>query len=207
MFTLRAELSRARMFTVKQHLLSRGLDPRLYHCVIDESERVATFSLFNISGQYVGYQVYRPDSHSKKNNCPREGRYFTYLPAQTDGVFGLERNTGKGPLFIVEGVFKAVALHNMGFDAIAVLTSHPKRMKPWFRILCATRPLIGIGDGDDAGKKLVATIGRGACSPKDLDEMTPEEIQEFSQRYAKASDDVNRKLMSGTTVVYWDNWA
>ena len=67
-------------------------------------------------------------------------------------------------------------MHRLGFNALAVLTSTPKRLKPWFRILRQTWNLVAIGDNDDAGRKLVNIVGKGFQSPADLDEMTDEEI-------------------------------
>ena len=145
----------------------------------DNGHPVLAVDLFNLSGQMVGYQVYRPWSTDKKCNDPKTGRYYTYATEGVDAVFGLETDTGTGPLFTVEGIFKAAKLHDLGYNAIAVLTSHPKRMRPWFRILRKKRRLIGIGDIDHAGKKLVNTIKEGGLSPIDLDEMSDQDVHEF----------------------------
>lgn len=166
------------MMEVKQHLISRGMDPDLYN--VQYGEDTATFFLYNRSGQIVGFQQYRPNETSKKINDPRLSRYFTYITESYDGVFGLEvLDTSKDYIFIVEGVFKAAVLHRLGYNAIAVLTDHPKRMKSWFRVLRRTFKLIAIGDNDSAGQRLVNTVGNGICSPCDLDEMPDEEIESF----------------------------
>ena len=169
------------METQLEHLISRGMDPSRYPVFYDPEEGIITFLLFNGMGDLVGYQQYRPDQPSKqKKNDPKTGRYFTYLPKDTDGVFGLDvLNHTDRTIYVVEGVFKAAVLHRLGFNAIAVLTSTPKRLKPWFRILRQTWNLIAIGDPDDAGKKLVNTVGRGFQSPLDLDEMSDEGIFEL----------------------------
>lgn len=159
------------------HLQSRGMDTSLYQFGFDDEERKATFYLYNLSGQIVGYQRYSPDLDKKKNNDPKDCRYYTYLPEGRDGVFGLELlNEEDRTLYIVEGLFKAAVLHRLGFNAVAVLTSTPKRLKPWFRILKATWKLVAIGDADPAGEKLVRMVGNGFTSPKDLDEMSDQEI-------------------------------
>ena len=166
------------METQRNHLISRGMDPSRYPIFYDPEEGIITFLLFNYNGGVVGYQQYRPDQPSKqKKNDPKTGRYFTYLPKDTDGVFGLDvlDHTDR-TIYIVEGVFKAAVLHRLGFNALAVLTSTPKRLKPWFRILRPTWNLVAIGDNDDAGRKLVNIVKRGFQSPQDLDEMSDEEI-------------------------------
>jgi len=169
------------METQRNHLISRGMDPSRYPISYDPEEGIITFLLFNYNGGIVGYQQYRPDQASKqKKNDPKTGRYFTYLPKDTDGVFGLDvlDHTDR-TIYIVEGVFKAAVLHRLGFNALAVLTSTPKRLKPWFRILRQTWNLVAIGDNDDAGRKLVNIVKRGFQSPQDLDEMSDEEILEL----------------------------
>ena len=166
-----------------RHLKERGMDPSLY-CGVGYSYSATkiTFPLWNLSGQMVGYQAYRPNKVSKKNNNPKYSRYFTFLK-EKDGVFGLETlDYSKKIVYIVEGIFKAGTLHRLGYNAIAVLTNHPKRLKPWFKILRAKGLiLIAIGDNDEAGNKLVSTIKSGFCSPKDLDELTDKEIHDLLQ--------------------------
>lgn len=165
------------------HLKSRGMDPYRYSMAIDEVNRVVTFYLHNGTGDLVGYQIYRPDSTDKKNNDPKLGRYYTYLPKQVDGVFGLEQlNDDNGIIYIVEGIFKAAVLHRLGYNAIAVLTSSPKRLKPWFKIMRQKWSLVAIGDPDAAGQRLVNIVGKGFTSPKDLDEMTDDEIRELLRK-------------------------
>lgn len=165
-------------FDMRAHLIGRGMNPDLYAVWYDDD--VATFPLYNGADRWVGYQEYRPHFTSKKNNDPKEGRYYTYLPSGVDGVFGLEAlNHDQKTIYVVEGVFKAAVLHRLGYNAIATLSSHPKRMDSWFTILGANFDLVAIGDPDKAGEKLVKFVGRGACSPKDLDEMSDTEIEEF----------------------------
>ena len=166
------------MESLVDHLKSRGMKPDLYSATFDEEERIATFYLFNMSGHIVGYQQYRPDADKKQKNDPKDGRYFTYLPKDTDGVFGLDLlNHEDRTIYVTEGIFKAAVLHRLGYNAIAVLTSTPKRLKPWFRIMKATWNLVAIGDPDDAGRKLVNMVKSGFQSPFDLDEMSDEDIK------------------------------
>lgn len=166
---------------LRAHLVSRGMNPDLYQISYDHDELVITFWLHNGVGHIVGYQQYRPTTTEKKiKNDPRSGRYYTYLPDGTDGVFGWDViNPVDRTIYVVEGVFKAAKLHRLGYNAIAVLTSTPKRLKPWFRILRPTWNLVGIGDNDDAGQKLVNTVKNGFKSPVDLDEMTDEAVVEM----------------------------
>lgn len=163
---------------LRSHLLGRGMDPSLYNVMYDDQEDVITFFLHNFTGKIVGYQQYRPLSNLKKvKNEPKTGRYFTYLPAATDGFFGMEAfDKAKKTIFIVEGVFKAAMLHRLGYNAFAVLSNDPKRMLKLFMLMRVTHDLVAIGDNDKAGQMLVNCVGKGFKSPMDLDEMQDEDI-------------------------------
>lgn len=166
------ELS-AQASTLVKHLESRGMDTSLYRFFV--GDEVVTFYLYNPTGKLVGFLQYRPNVAKKAKNDPRSGRYFTYLPREVDGLFGLEQDVG-GPLFVVEGVFKAAKLHSLNYSAVAVLGASPKRLKSWLRAVSRQRPVYAIGDGDAAGAGLVKIVGAGVQSPKDLDEMTDDEV-------------------------------
>lgn len=172
------------MENLKQHLISRGMNPDLYRTSYDEENRVVSWFLYNFSGVLVGYQQYRPDVTDKKiRNNPKDARYFTYLK-HNDGVFGLDvLNPDDRNIYVVEGVFKAGVLHRLGFNSIAVLSSTPKQLKSWFYVLRKTWNLIAIGDNDKAGQSLVNTVGKGFCSPIDLDEMSDSDIFSCLQEY------------------------
>ena len=60
---------------LKEHLKSRHLDLELHRPVLDEAEGVVTFYLWNLSGQLVGYQQYRPSGEKKPQNNPKQGKY------------------------------------------------------------------------------------------------------------------------------------
>lgn len=167
-----------------KHLLSRHYDPSRYnHQHIDYQERVLTLPLYNFSGQYVGFQQYRPDETKKRNNHPSEARYFTYASRDSIAVWGLETfDPAKPDVFVVEGVFKAATLHSVGENAIAVLTANPVKMKSFLWLLSATHDVIAIGDNDAAGAKLVNLVGQGFQSD-DLDEMTLEEAYQVICKY------------------------
>lgn len=166
---------------LKEHLTSRGMNIVLYPIIYDAKEEIITFYLYNLSRQVTGYQQYRPFKSAKQQrNDPKDGRYYTHLKGDQDGMFGLELLKGtRRTIYIVEGVFKAAVLHRLGYNAIAVLTSAPKRLKPWFGIMNETWNLVAIGDNDSAGALLVRTVGKGFQSPKDLDEMSDSDIIEL----------------------------
>lgn len=170
---------------LKAHLKSRGMNYKLYRASYSYGANKVTFPLYNGVGDWVGYQAYRPlATGKKKKNDPRLGRYYTRLKYDKLGCFGLECfDPTKRDVYIVEGIFKAATLHRLGYNALAVLTSTPKHMRSWFRILGARYNLIAIGDNDNAGAKLVKIVGRGFQSPMDLDEMTDEAVVELLTIY------------------------
>ena len=153
-----------------KHLLTRNYDPSRYvNQVLDFDNEVLTVYLTNLAGQLVGYQQYRPNVLEKRTNHPSEARYFTYSPRGVNACWGLEvLDPNKRDVYLVESVFKASSLHMLGYNAIALLTSHPKPMKSWLHTL--NHNLIGIGDNDKAGDGIIKVAGKGYKLEKDIDE-------------------------------------
>jgi hypothetical protein len=167
---------------VRQNLESRHLDIQLHRPVIDEVESIATFYLWNFSGQMVGYQQYRPFVLEKKTNDPRSSRYFTLVKQPTIAVWGLESFYLRNDvLFLTEGVFDAARLTYLGFPAIALLSCDPKKdTRNWLMML--NRRVIAVCDNDanGSGKKL-AKFGNEAyfLESKDLGDSTDDEVGDF----------------------------
>jgi phage/plasmid primase-like uncharacterized protein len=81
--------------SLKNHLKERHLDLNKSRVWLDGAENVATFPLWNLSGEMVGYQQYRPDGDKKSRKDPRMGKYFTFVSKEATGdaklaVWGLE---------------------------------------------------------------------------------------------------------------------
>lgn len=162
-----------------KHLLSRNYDPSRYvNQSLDFDASILTVYLHNLAGQFVGFQRYNPAVTNKKTNNASDGRYYTICQRGVTSVWGLETlNPDKEDLYIVEGVFKASALHMLGYNALAMLSSNPKPAHSWLHTL--PYRIIGIGDNDKAGKGMVKIAGRGFQSELDLDEYTLEELDEL----------------------------
>jgi hypothetical protein len=166
---------------MSEHLRSRGVNLDLYPDIkVNEEERVTYFPLWNLSGQLTGYQIYRPDE--EKGHASDIGRRKYHTVGY--GVFGLNNwNSSDDRLFVTEGAFKATALHRLGYNAIAVLTSTPKSLRSWFYILGQKLDLIAIGDNDPAGQKLVTLVQKGFTSPIDIDEMDDYNVHEMIEKF------------------------
>lgn len=154
--------------TIRNHLEGRYLSIDLHRPVIDEVERVATFYLWNLSGQIVGYQQYRPDADKTKSNHPKDGRYFTYRNPHTLAVWGVESlHLSRDVVFLTEGIFDACRLTRRGYSAIAALSNNPtKDLKNWLWGL--DRKVIVVCDNDDAGKRLMKFGDTSIVSETDL---------------------------------------
>lgn len=137
---------------ILDHLKNRYVDLDLYKPIL--SEEVATFYLYNLSGQIVGYQQYRPEADKTKKNNPKEGRYYTYISKDKIGVFGLESlHLTPGIVFVTEGIFDSVRLTKIGLSSIATLCNSPsKELINFIRSL--GRQVIVVCDSDEAGKNL-----------------------------------------------------
>lgn len=162
-----------------KHLLTRHYDPSRYvNQTLDTQDNILTVYLSNLTGQFVGYQQYRPEEQAKRLNDPKMSRYFTYSQRGVNACWGLESlDTSKKDLYVVEGLFKASSLHMIGYNAVAVLTSNPKPMKSWLHTLPYN--LIGIGDNDKAGDGIIKICGKGFKLEKDLDEYPLDELSEM----------------------------
>lgn len=160
-----------------KHLMSRHLKPNLYPGITIEQDTV-TFLLWNLSGQLVGYQQYRPRG-DKTIDMDREfSKYYPYIRKAALAVWGLERlNLENRIVFIVEGIFKACRFHNYHLNALAVLCNDPMPLAEWLRVMGYA--VIAICDGDQAGKKL-AKYGDYSYRLPDgvyVDEMTEVEFE------------------------------
>lgn len=171
---------------MKAHMLTRYCDLELHRPVLDEVERIATFYLWNLSGELVGYQQYRPEGEKKPQNHPTQGKYFTYRKRPTLAVFGVETLYRPGPLFITEGIFDACRLTNRGCAAIAVLANNPGTdLANWLYML--GRKVVAVCDNDAAGRKL-AKYGHVAefTEDKDLGDSSEEYVTQLINKYERS---------------------
>lgn len=166
------------------HLKSRHLDLDLHRPVVNDTEGVATFYLYNLSGQLVGYQQYRPLGEKKPQNNPKEGKYFTYRKLPTLGVWGVESlHLTPDVVFLCEGVFDACRMTEVGCSALAVLSNNTGwDLRNWLAML--NRKVVAVCDNDDAGKKL-AKFGDFAemMSTHDLGDASHEEVMTLKEKY------------------------
>ena len=141
--------------TVLENLKARYLDTGLHTVWVDEAEGVATFPLWNLSGQMVGFQQYRPAANKRKDNHPRDSRYFTYRKNRVVGVWGLESWNLSNTLFVTEGVFDAASLPCRGYSAVATLSKDlDDSHKQWLWTVRKARCVVVVCDNDAAGRKL-----------------------------------------------------
>jgi hypothetical protein len=152
--------------------------------MLDDVERVATFYLWNLSGQLVGYQQYRPEGEKKPNNNPKEGKYFTYRKQPTLTVWGVESlHLTPNVVFVCEGLFDAARLTKRGVSALAVLSNNPTPdLRNW--LTCLNRKVVAVCDNDAAGRKL-AKFGDVAvfCEDHDLGDSSDEFVTKVLQNF------------------------
>lgn len=171
--------------TVLQNLRSRRFDMDLHTAWVDEDEGVATFPLWNLSGQMVGYQQYRPSTTKKKDNHPKMSRYFTYRKNKVVGVWGLESWSLSNTLFVTEGVFDAARLTCLGYSAVATLSNDvDSSLARWLWLARKTRLVVTVCDNDAAGRRL-AKYGHlsHVVESGDLGDATDEYVNNFLRSY------------------------
>lgn len=193
------------MTKLADHLRSRGLDPNRTGVVVDEKTGIATFFLYNLSGKLVGYQHYNPAgekgfSHKNSKVDKMLMKYYSYVVGRTNdntkeiAVWGLDTYDLNIPyLFVVEGIFDAVSLHNAGVPAVALLANDPsKSTLGWIHTLPQKKIVIYDNDQAEnkdkkntAGLKLrkAGNVSYTVPAPyKDLNEMPQEEVNMFVRR-------------------------
>lgn len=171
---------------ILENLQQRHLNTQLHTTWVDEVEGVATFPLWNLSGQMVGFQQYRPGAGKKRDNHPRDSRYFTWRKDKVVGVWGLESWNLSNTLFITEGIFDAARLTHFGVSAIATLANDVNDSTArllW--ILRQHRKTVAVCDNDIAGRRLarLATTSHVMSEGKDMGEASDEYVTEFLRRY------------------------
>jgi hypothetical protein len=169
---------------VTQHLKDRHVNLDLHRFLLDEENQVATALLYNLSGQVVGYQMYRPGADKTARNDPREGRYYTHKTEGTLVVFGVESlHLTPNLVFLVEGVFDAARLSLRGFSALAVLSNNPTKDLKGF-LKCLNRKVVVIYDNDAAGVKLAKFGHEAVClDSKDVGDASEEELNQLLKNY------------------------
>jgi len=179
---------------IHQHLRERGVDPGRTPVYVDPESGVATFPIYDGQGRMVGYQQYNPAGAKRPGNDEDTGRYYTYISDEFKriGVWGLHTVNllSDTILFITEGIFDAVKIHNAGYPAIAALGNAASReLKAQVKLWAIYT--IGIMDRDEAGSKLAALVDRAVVVPEpyhDLGDMPQEEVNVFLQGLLQGRD-------------------
>lgn len=163
--------------SLRSHLKERFLDLDLHTVWLNEEEMRATFPLYNLSGQMLGYQRYFPLGDKVRNNDPNVGRYYTFNEG-TLGVWGLESWSLSFPLFLTEGLFDAARMTSRGCSAVAALSNNPKHLQGWLWTVSQVRPVVALCDQDAAGKQLAqyGTESYTFESAKDASAASEEEV-------------------------------
>lgn len=139
------------MSRLTRHLKERHFTDaliELFRPALDEDENFVTFYLYNLTGQCIGYQHYRPGHSKTQSNHPKESRYYTYRPKSKEAVAigGLETYHFSDVLFVVEGLFDAVRLWANGYACVWTCGIPDKQVQHWLKV--QPKPTIAILDPD-----------------------------------------------------------
>lgn len=172
---------------IDTHLEDRFIRIDLHRPVLDYKNNVATFYIWNISGELLGYQKYNPLGDKKNKNSDSTGRYYSYGKKIKSTVFvwGIESlYQSDGAIFITEGIFDAARMTYVGKSALAMLSNDPPKSY-WNFLSMMNRPIVAICDNDDAGKKLskFANYTEIVTVSKDLGSAPESYIQQISCKY------------------------
>ena len=174
--------------TMLTHLFSRYFDPSKY-AGVTVTEECVTLPLWNLSGQWVGYQTYSPSQPKKEVGDPKLQKYFSWVtkPAASKNaelaVWGLETVSWTDKvLFLTEGVFDAARLHWHGLPAVATLSNNPVHLTSWLKTMPSVK--VACVQGDTAGQKLTKYGDECVMLPegKDIGDL---ENREFLRTFEK----------------------
>lgn len=180
---------------IRQHLKDRGIDFNKTRVIVDDENDAAYFFLYTLSGKLVGYQRYNPSGSKAISGNKRQTKvdpsllkYKTFRGIGEISVYGIETYDIKSKyLFVVEGIFDCIKIHNAGYPAIATLSNDPTdSTKSWLKTL--PQEIITVVDKDPAGEKLAKVGHRSVTVPdpyKDLGEMPQDEVNAFLQSVVK----------------------
>lgn len=166
-----------------KHLKDRHLNPDIYQGLSICSD-VSIFPLWNLSGQMVGYQQYRPDGDKKKRRNPALGKYYTRIKKESNKAaitaWGLDMiNVNNRRIYLLEGIFKACRFHNLGLNALATISNNPQNLKGW--LMSLGYELYSVCDGDVAGGELAKYGDKSLILPEGIyvDDMSNLEFEEL----------------------------
>ena len=177
---------------IREHLKERDV-PESAAVIVDEAQNLAFFLLYNLSGKLVGMQRYFPGGHKERGKYrqrPKEElRYVTSVTRENVeknvpqlAVYGIHTLDERKFVFVVEGIFDAVKLENVGMPVIAVLTNAPKKFRNFFFVLQKT--VIVWRDSDKASEEMKQIADFSAVTPppyKDLGEMPLEQVKAWAE--------------------------
>lgn len=174
------------MFDIHTHLNSRYMNTSNHIVWINTEEKMAVFPLWNLSGQMVGYQNYRPLNPKEPNNDPKSGRYYTHRNKDMVSVWGLESWNFSRTLFVCEGIFDACRLTNHGVSAIALLSNNPTdATKRWLWTIRQFRPVFSICDSGPSGRKLASLSHKShTMTVSDLGDSSESFVSELIEKFA-----------------------
>lgn len=169
---------------LKSHLLERKVNFDIHSPVLDLDNNIATFFLYNLTGQLVGYQQYNPQGDKKAFNDKSNSKYYTYRKTPTVTLFGLESyNKSSSVVFLTEGLFDATRLTFYGQTAFAALTNNPP--KDYYNFLRSlSLPVVCVCDNDNSGQKL-SKFGDyvEVTNAKDLGDESEEYVRYLMNKY------------------------
>lgn len=169
-------------FSLTDHLEERGVMD-LGGTILTENH--CYFLLYSLIGKITGYQRYFPlgDKKARSKRLLDKAKYFTHT-IPTDIAFWGAHSFGysKDVLFIVEGIFDAVKIHNAGYSCFALLcSSTPKHYAHFLNSIPIRKIIVDDNDGG-ATKTFLRIKGERVTPPEkfgDLGDMPQKDVDMF----------------------------
>lgn len=190
---------------IVQNLIERGMDPYRRDIIIDKETNNATFLIYNLHGQLIGYQRYNPLG-DKKHFFDEDDivKYFTWIgndsvKGKKLACWGLDSiKPSTKILYITEGIFDANMVQKTGRACVALMTGTPSPQMVQFLNLLPYKK-IAIMDNDEGGSKSHFSKFFMVKTPdpyKDCGEMPLDEVDEFLTKVEQGKIKVSSKKIA-----------
>ncbi len=174
------------------HLALRAKGYTPHSLVLDLDAEMANFLLYQPKTlALVGVLEYNWLGAKKPGRNVKGNKYFSQSVRGKLGVYGMESVTDWDEVvYVVEGVWDAIALHALGYQAVAVLTCNPKAIRKWLKSFNS----VALCDGDAAG----LTLQRNTKYFMHLDENKDVSDLDNLEEYMKCLDTWLAKLIASS---------
>jgi len=149
---------------------------------VDLDKELVTFPRWGINQALAGTLQYNWKGEKKGKHCKETSKYYLINRKGMYAPYGLETlNPELKNIYVVEGAFDALAVRNLGYNCLALLTNNPKHLVSTLNVLRSKgHNIVALCEGDKAGKELAKYGDTALYLPDNEDASSlPQEVLAF----------------------------